>query len=313
MAEKLKASSKSVKTKKVSGPKDKPAELQEKMSKKTKQDQTKKERKAAYRRLKEQVVEFEHTNYRYVVLIREGNSVWWKAFGHSAVILSALIGPRLKRKFKLHPDTDFGAEKNDKVVIVQSIGALRAELKTLRIYPTVEKETSIRFELDEPVTHEVYQDAAGLEERQRELANKVFIPKHLVPVLDDEIRKLQRHVRILTASMKSPERDAYGTDMRKVVVEMKRLTVRLAQNRISFDDFLEREMGLLLDLDEFANVVMDDEPCDVVRMAKFGEQYMRVEAEIENELRRKVAKEAEEKMRGKAEDSARRLKKKEIK
>ena len=285
------------------------AKMQESMSKKAKKDQTKKERKAAYRALKKQVVEFEDSNYHWLIFIREEGTVWWKAHKHSAVILSAIIGPRLKRNFRLQPDTDFGAEKDDKVVIINSMGALKGQLHTLHIDPVVERENSIRFELDITVTHEMYQDAIGKEERQKELANKIFVPKHVVPILDDEIRKLQRHVRILTSGMKAPEREAYGTDMRKAVVNMKRLTVRLAHDRISLEDFLKQEGELLLELDEFANVVMDDGPYDVVRMAKFGEQYMRVEAEIEGELRRKAAREAEKELKGKAQDGARRFKK----
>ena len=287
----------------------KPAKMQQSLAKKAKKDQTKKERKAAFRALKKQVVEFEDSNYRHLVFIREEGSVWWKAHKHSAVILSAIIGPRLKRNFRLQPDTDFGAGKDDKVVIINSMGALKAQLHTLHIDPVLERETSIRFELDMTITHEMYQDAAGKEERQKELANKIFVPKHVVPVLDDEIRKLMRHVRILTSGMKSPEREAYGTDMRKVAVEMKRLTVRLAHDRIELEDFLKRESELLLELDEFANVTMDDGPYDVTRMAKFGEQYMRVEAEIEGEMRRKAAREAEKEFKGKAQDNARRFKK----
>ncbi|MBQ3468120.1 hypothetical protein IJH19_01075 [Candidatus Saccharibacteria bacterium] len=284
-------------------PPNKVAKLQEKMSKAAKRELTKKERKAGYRLLKKQIVEFENGNYGFIVFMREEGSKYWKAFSHSAVILSGHIGPRLKRKFRLQPDTDFGAEASDKVVIVQSMKTLVTELASLRIYPVVEKENSIRFELDGPITHEKYADMLGEEDRMKELANKVFVPTHVVPVLDDEIRKLQRHVRILTSSMKAPEREAYGIDMRKVVVQMKRLTVRLAHDKIELADFLEQEKELLLELDEFVNVVMSEGPYDVIRVAKFGEQYLRVQAEIERETRLMIAREVEADMKGKARKS----------
>lgn len=268
--------------------------------KKEKAEQTRKQRKEAYNALKRQVLDFENSNFRYIVLIRQEGSHFWQACGHSAVFLSARISKRLKRPFNLREDTDFGVKSSGKVVYINSMGALKEGLKSLHIYPEVEKENSVRFRLDEAITHEDYQDMLGEEDRQKERANKVFVPEHLIPVLDEEIKKMNRHVRILTSGMKSPERDAYGTDMRKVAVEMTRLSTRLANSRIELEEFLRREKDLLFELDEFTNVIMSDGPYDVVRMAKFAEQYLRVQAEIERETRKMVAAKVEESFKGKS-------------
>ena len=269
------------------------------LTKKQRAALTKKQQKAEYQLLKKQVLEFEESNFSFLIFIRQGGANFWQAGGHSAVFMEAKISERLKRPFIRREDTDFGVKSKLGVVYINSIRTIKTQLEELKIYPVVKKENSIRFKLDRPFTHEELKDMLGEEDRKKARVGKVFIPEHLMPTLDDEIKKLHKHVKTMTDGLKSPERDAYGTDMRKVTVEMVRLSTRIANGRMEKMEFLEAERNLLLDLDEFINVMISDGAYDVTRMAKLAEQYVRTGDEIEREVRKEVAKKVEESFKGK--------------
>ena len=81
-------------------------------SDKSKYNQTKTLLNKIYSENKNQIMQFESTNYHYIALMRSTHN-FYKIFGHSALFYVCSIAPKLNLKANLQTDGDFVAKSEN--------------------------------------------------------------------------------------------------------------------------------------------------------------------------------------------------------
>ena len=184
---------------------------------------------------KNYVLEFEKSNYKYLVLMRSTNG-FYKIFGHSALYYTYSLAPKLNLVAHLQDDKDFTSKSNEGFVSIKNLQALTDALATLNIKLIKTKNTTGDFLVykfpwqftNQQITNYAEQNLTKLQK-----FNHIVIVDNIIPILFLQIEELLKAVYENVRGMNGPiEREAFGYQIIKKTTHMAHLYLGLANGYI---------------------------------------------------------------------------------
>ena len=184
---------------------------------------------------KAQVLQFEETNYNYLVLMRSTHG-FYKLFGHSALYYTYSLAPKLNLTAKLQDDKDFTNKSNEGFISIRKPEKLAEALLTLNIKPVKTRSQSGDFLLFR-FPWQFTKDQLNSFTEQNLVAlqrfNHVVMVDNSIPVLFIQIEELLKAVYENVRGMGSPvEKDAFGYQMLEDAARMSHLYLDLSNGEI---------------------------------------------------------------------------------
>ena len=187
-----------------------------------------------YKIVKKRVLELEDKNDDSVYIFRSvGSSCWWKVGGNSALFLINLIGPNIKKKYRINPDNDHFSTFKSGVISVRDIEKFKKNMEEAGLVPDP-KNTSEAKVLRFVFTKKVEQDTIRAIQSEMELkiakVNKLVETKQLAPRIHILIRDFQKSLWFfLKHKQRTP---VYAQDLLDQALSLKRY-YSLAANGMS--------------------------------------------------------------------------------
>ena len=173
-----------------------------------------------YAENKNQILEFEKTNYTYLALIRSTYD-FYKMFGHSALFYAENIAKKLNLEAILRADHDFCVKSDTGVVSIKNLEALTKNLKTLNIQKLKTKNQTgdfVVYKLPWTFTNEQIEELK--ENNQLKIAkfNHLVLVEDSTPTLFVQLSELLKATHENTRLMPGPlEREVFGEVMLKSI------------------------------------------------------------------------------------------------
>lgn len=204
-------------------------------SDKSKYNQTKTLLNKIYSENKNQIMQFESTNYHYIALMRSTHN-FYKIFGHSALFYACSIAPKLNLKANLQTDGDFVAKSENGFISIRDPEKLTSILQTLNIKKIKTKnQTSdfILFELPWTFTEKQLTDFIENNNFKMRNFNHIVLVDNIIPVLFIQLEELAKTVYENVRGMAGPvERKAFGYTLIKLSTDMLHLYFDLTNGLI---------------------------------------------------------------------------------
>ena len=163
----------------------------------------------AYVKLKHEVLQHEEENYQkiYVIKTKDG---WFKMFAHSAVIYTGILAPRLGKKARLLPDTDYHDYCDQGVAMVKNLGELEVSLAMLGVVKEYDDKGVVVFRLKNRVEPEILEQYLRAEDVETKKIQRMLLPEVVFPALKQQLTGLARTTYHAVRDMTADAREMYG-------------------------------------------------------------------------------------------------------
>lgn len=237
---------------------------------------------------KKQVMQFEQTNYSYLILTRSTND-FYKLFGHSALYYTFSIAPKLSLSANLQMDSDYTAKSTEGFVSIRKPDKLTEVLATLNVKRIKTKNRTgdfIVYKIPWQYTDEQLADFAEHNLAKMQKFNHVVIVDNIIPVLFIEIEELLKAVYENVRGMAGPvEKEAFGYSAIRATAQMAHLYLDLANGKINKLNCL-KQLKTHLSLVKYQTKLITDLKIWTPRTcARIGEIIIKIQDIIERELK----------------------------
>lgn len=166
-------------------------------------ERLKSERNKFYNRNKKFLIDFEKTNYDFIILLKSTND-FWKMVGHSALFYAFSVAPKLNLTANLKTDGDYNFKSAEGIISIRDSQKLTAAFKTLDIKAHPSRKFSddfIIFKL--PWTFSEDQLAEMIDHQNQNLRhfNQLVMVDNTCPVLflqlEELLKVVYENIRIL--------------------------------------------------------------------------------------------------------------------
>lgn len=201
-------------------------------------NQIKQQLNQLYAETKNQIMEFEKTNYSYLALMRSTHG-FYKLFGHSALFYQYSLAPKLNLKANLQTDGDFTAKSEEGFISIRKPDKLAEILATLKIQRVRTKNQTgdiILFKL--PWTFTDAQIAEFVDNNHLKMRhfNHIVLVDNIIPVLFIQLEELLKAIYENVRGMSGPtERETFGYPLVKQTTAMLHLYLDLTNGLLSRD------------------------------------------------------------------------------
>ena len=189
----------------------------------------------AYSENKNQIMQFESTNYNYLALMRSTHN-YYKIFGHSALFYVYSIAPKLNITANLQPDGDFTSKSEYGFISIRDIEKLEEIFNSIKITRLPTKNQTgdfVVFKLPWTFTEKQLLDFIDENNFNMRKFNHVVLVDNILPILFIQLEELEKAIYENVRGMSGPvEREVLGYKLLNLSTNMLHLYFDLANGNI---------------------------------------------------------------------------------
>lgn len=200
---------------------------------------------ARKRQIKAQVMEFEQTNNRHL-LIFDSTHNFSKIAGRSVLFYTMCIADRIHRRFNLKQDSDLYSKSENGIVSLRLTNDLIKQLATINIFldQTLSTDELHFFRLDTTFSEERIAKLQDRSKQDIERITNIVLPKSPNPLLYHAISQTNHHVYFMCKHMA----DAFARETigKQLVLSANQLTVSYLQFANTSDPYATTDLAQIL-------------------------------------------------------------------
>ena len=201
-------------------------------------------KREAYNKIKQSVLEYEKENYTKLFVMKSSGD-WYKLLGHSAVIYSAILAPRLGKTARLLPDTDYHHNSKEGTVSIRNIGTFKSDMETLGVELIYEKDEGLAFRLGFRVEPEMLNNLIKQGEMERKQVQKLLMPEVMLPQLKMRLFETMKLMYFGAQNLSPLGRAVIGEEMAILICKFGQDFIMMANGFIDRDQyFTDLSQGL---------------------------------------------------------------------
>lgn len=239
-----------------------------------------------YAENKNSLLEFEKTNYNYLVLISSTHG-FYKMFGHSALFYAENIAPKLKLEATLRADHDFCIKSDTGATSIKNLENLTENLKTLNIVRLKTKNKTGDFIVYKlPWIFTADQVEKLKENNQLKIAkfNHLALVEDSTPVLFVQLTELLKTTYENTRTMPGPiERKIFGESMLLSIKNATIAYIKYGNGKINYKTTISTIKAELENLKYHLKIVADLKIWGPKTYQRIGEHIVKIARIIELE------------------------------
>lgn len=246
---------------------------------------------------KKQLMEREKGNYTRILALKCHNG-WLKLCDNSAMIVGKKLDGRLGKTYKVAADNGYGTRAEYGVISIPPVQVedFIGRLDRAGIKLVVDGAWSLEFDLGERVSQEemvrMLQEDSLLIER----ANKLVMPKVVLPELRADVKALLEFVHVQVRNQKDTTRQVLMNDVERRAIEANKLIIATARGYVGIKECLD-EIGFFTEeMYEDATTMCDMKVITAKKYRECVNLIMRIESDRARELKRMVIAKTEAEM-----------------
>lgn len=241
-----------------------------------------------YNENKAYTIEFEKTNYDYLLLMRSTNN-FYKLFGHSALYYAFSLAPKLNLTANLQDDKDFTNKSSEGFISIKNPAKLAEALQALSIKRVKTKNQTGDFLLFKfPWTFTEAQVADMNEQNLIKLQkfNHIVLVDNTIPVLFIALEELLKAIYENVRGMSNPvEKETFGYQLIDKTIEINHTYLDLANGHISKLDCLKTIKFKLRFIKYHVKLLADLKIWTPKACARIGEIIIKISDIVDHELK----------------------------
>lgn len=241
-----------------------------------------------YAKNKSYVLEFEKTNYDYLLLMRSTNN-FYKLFGHSALYYTYSLAPKLNLAAHLQEDKDFTNKSSEGFISIKNPAKLAEALQTLNIKSVKTKNQTGDFLLfkfpwtftEKQITDMNEQNLINLQK-----FNHIVLVDNAIPVLFIALEELLKALYENIRGMSNPvEKETFGYQLIDRTTKMNHAYLDLTNGHISKLNCLKTIKENLKYVKYHTKLLTDLKIWTPKTCARIGETIIKISDIVEHELK----------------------------
>lgn len=242
----------------------------------------------AYNEAKVRVMEFESTNFEYLMLMRSTND-FYKMFGNSALFYAYRIAPELNLTANLQFDADFTVKSEVGFVPIKNVAKLATQLKKLKIVKVKTDDKTgnfLLFKVPWRFTEEEIKRLAEDNDHKVRNFNRLVMTNNTVPVLFLTLEDLQKALYENVRRMGPVERDLFGIALGRQAMELICKYFRLANGKLEEEECFVAIRGGIDEIKYQVKAIADLKIWTPKVCGRIGDIIVRAQEILASELRR---------------------------
>lgn len=200
-----------------------------------------------YEKDKAKVKAFEAKNGGYLVAFKStGKGNWYKMAGFSAKAWVDVLAPRLEISAKFNPDTDFHSKFLDGIVSLRNIGVFAENMtklgaKEVKPAKLCDDTDDVRvWDVRKLVNREDVTRMRRAKKEEKELLNKIVIPKTVLPELHTRATDVMKIIHSMLTEMTPRDAELIGMEVGRGGMRLYGLSFRMANEGLAKAEGLKK-------------------------------------------------------------------------